>query len=131
MNDMKIGDDKEIEAIVIDGNGTEPSHIIVTTIGGRSGQPKKQVATKAIFNTRSQLRIILEEKGKIYLKVGVMRTSSLDYLVSILFGFVLCFGLAQAFYFAFGLVSCIGLAQALLCFGLYKSMQPSMHRRQI
>ncbi|CAA2959483.1 shaggy-related kinase alpha [Olea europaea subsp. europaea] len=36
-----VGDDKEIEAIVIDGNGTEPGHIIVTTIGGRSGRPKK------------------------------------------------------------------------------------------
>ncbi|OIW13469.1 hypothetical protein TanjilG_22260 [Lupinus angustifolius] len=41
MNDMKIRDDKEMEAIVIDGNGTETGHIIVTTIGGRNGEPKQ------------------------------------------------------------------------------------------
>ncbi|KAG1371400.1 putative Glycogen synthase kinase-3 [Cocos nucifera] len=41
MNDMKIRDDKEVEATVIDGNGTETGHIIVTTIGGRNGQPKQ------------------------------------------------------------------------------------------
>ncbi|KAA0050959.1 shaggy-related protein kinase NtK-1 [Cucumis melo var. makuwa] len=33
MNDMKIRDDKEVEATVVDGNGTETGHIIVTTIG--------------------------------------------------------------------------------------------------
>jgi len=26
---------------VVDGNGTETGHIIVTTIGGRNGQPKQ------------------------------------------------------------------------------------------
>ncbi|KAL0387317.1 UNVERIFIED_CONTAM: Shaggy-related protein kinase NtK-1 [Sesamum radiatum] len=41
MNDMKIRDDKEMEATVVDGNGTETGHIIVTTIGGRNGQPKQ------------------------------------------------------------------------------------------
>ncbi|KAI8522529.1 hypothetical protein RHMOL_Rhmol13G0003900 [Rhododendron molle] len=41
MNDMKIRDDKEMEAAVVDGNGTEAGHIIVTTIGGRNGQPKQ------------------------------------------------------------------------------------------
>ncbi|XP_020974747.1 shaggy-related protein kinase alpha-like isoform X5 [Arachis ipaensis] len=41
MNDMKIRDDKEMEATVVDGNGMETGHIIVTTIGGKNGQPKQ------------------------------------------------------------------------------------------
>ncbi|GFP80111.1 pectinesterase 2 [Phtheirospermum japonicum] len=41
MSDMKIRDDKEMEATVVDGNGTEAGHIIVTTIGGRNGQAKQ------------------------------------------------------------------------------------------
>ncbi|KAG5565011.1 hypothetical protein RHGRI_001026 [Rhododendron griersonianum] len=41
MNDMKIRNDKEMEATVVDGNGTETGHIIVTTIGGQNGQPKQ------------------------------------------------------------------------------------------
>lgn len=48
MHEMKLrddkvdhGDDKEIEATVVDGNGTETGHIIATTIGGRNGQPKQ------------------------------------------------------------------------------------------
>ncbi|PRQ56339.1 putative protein-serine/threonine kinase [Rosa chinensis] len=41
MNDMKIKDDKEMEATVVDGKGTEMGHIIVTTIGGRNGRPKQ------------------------------------------------------------------------------------------
>lgn len=32
---------QEMEATVVDGNGTETGHIIVTTIGGRNGQPKQ------------------------------------------------------------------------------------------
>ncbi|CAA0827261.1 Shaggy-related protein kinase alpha [Striga hermonthica] len=47
MNDMKIRDDKEIEATVVDGNGTETGHIIVTTIGGRNGQPKQTISYMA------------------------------------------------------------------------------------
>jgi hypothetical protein len=35
-----------MEATVVDGNGTETSHIISTTIGGHNGQPK-QVLTFA------------------------------------------------------------------------------------
>ena len=27
--------------MVVDGNGTETGHIIVTTIGGKNGQPKQ------------------------------------------------------------------------------------------
>lgn len=30
-----------METTVVDGNGTEAGHIIVTTIGGRNGQPKQ------------------------------------------------------------------------------------------
>ncbi|CAM6038958.1 unnamed protein product, partial [Sphagnum compactum] len=48
MHDMKIRgeqinhiDDKEVEATVVDGNGTETGHIISTTIGGHNGQPKQ------------------------------------------------------------------------------------------
>lgn len=32
---------QEMEATVVDGNGTETGHIIVTTIGGKNGQPKE------------------------------------------------------------------------------------------
>ena len=30
-----------MEATVVNGNGTETGHIIVTTIGGKNGQPKQ------------------------------------------------------------------------------------------
>ncbi|KAF3674575.1 Glycogen synthase kinase-3 -like protein MsK-1 [Capsicum annuum] len=47
MNDMRIRDDKEMEAAIVDGNGTETGHIIVTTIGGRNGQPKQTISYMA------------------------------------------------------------------------------------
>ncbi|KAE8703566.1 Glycogen synthase kinase-3-like protein MsK-1 [Hibiscus syriacus] len=47
MNDMKIRDDKEVEATIVDGNGTETGHIIVTTIGGKNGQPKQTISYMA------------------------------------------------------------------------------------
>ncbi|KAI3882674.1 hypothetical protein MKW92_007129 [Papaver armeniacum] len=47
MNEMKIRDDTEIEATVVDGTGTETGHIIVTTIGGRNGQPKQTISYMA------------------------------------------------------------------------------------
>ncbi|XP_058086109.1 shaggy-related protein kinase alpha-like isoform X1 [Magnolia sinica] len=47
MNDMKIRDDKEMETVVVDGNGTEMGHIIVTTIGGRNGRPKQTISYMA------------------------------------------------------------------------------------
>ncbi|CAA6663641.1 unnamed protein product [Spirodela intermedia] len=47
MNDMKIRDDKEMETAFVDGNGTETGHIIVTTIGGRNGQPKQTISYMA------------------------------------------------------------------------------------
>ncbi|XP_058107822.1 shaggy-related protein kinase NtK-1-like isoform X3 [Magnolia sinica] len=42
MNDMKIRDDKEMETAVVNGNGKETGHIIMTTIGRRNGQPKQK-----------------------------------------------------------------------------------------
>ncbi|XP_047325385.1 shaggy-related protein kinase alpha [Impatiens glandulifera] len=47
MNDLKIRDDKEMEPAVVDGNGAENGHIIVTTIGGRDGQPKQTISYMA------------------------------------------------------------------------------------
>lgn len=38
-----------MEATVVDGNGTEAGHIIVTTIGGRNGQPKQVRLSKIIL----------------------------------------------------------------------------------
>ncbi|KAI3808728.1 hypothetical protein L1987_24687 [Smallanthus sonchifolius] len=36
-----------MEATVVDGNGTETGHIIITTIGGRNGQPKQTISYMA------------------------------------------------------------------------------------
>ncbi|KAK7392199.1 hypothetical protein VNO78_20629 [Psophocarpus tetragonolobus] len=47
MNGMKIRDERQMEAIVVDGNGTETGHIIVTTIGGKNGQPKQTISYMA------------------------------------------------------------------------------------
>ncbi|URE07873.1 hypothetical protein MUK42_20168 [Musa troglodytarum] len=47
MSDMRIREDKEVEATVINGNGTETGHIIVTTINGKNGQPKQTVSYMA------------------------------------------------------------------------------------
>ncbi|XP_071691124.1 shaggy-related protein kinase epsilon-like [Rutidosis leptorrhynchoides] len=45
MHDMKIKEDKseekEIEATVVNGNGTEKGQVIVTSVGGRNGEPKQ------------------------------------------------------------------------------------------
>jgi serine/threonine protein kinase len=38
---------QELEATVVDGNGTETGHIIATTIGGRNGQPKQTISYSA------------------------------------------------------------------------------------
>lgn len=38
-----------METTVVDGNGTETGHIIVTTIGGKNGQPK-QVCHRLSFS---------------------------------------------------------------------------------
>ena len=43
--------EQEIEATVVDGNGTETGHIIVTTIGGKNGQPKQVIVKKLILET--------------------------------------------------------------------------------
>ncbi|XP_022770759.1 shaggy-related protein kinase alpha-like isoform X1 [Durio zibethinus] len=47
LNDMKIGGDNEVEATIVDGNGTETGHIIVTTVGGKNGQPKQTISYMA------------------------------------------------------------------------------------
>lgn len=39
---------QDVEATVVDGNGTETGHIIVTTIGGRNGQPKQVMPLSSI-----------------------------------------------------------------------------------
>ncbi|CAK8532174.1 unnamed protein product [Lathyrus sativus] len=44
---MRIKDDKEMEASVVDGNSTEAGHVIVTTIGGKNGQPKQTISYMA------------------------------------------------------------------------------------
>ncbi|KAK8487062.1 hypothetical protein V6N13_016266 [Hibiscus sabdariffa] len=40
-------DDKDLEAAVISGNGTETGQIISTTVGGRNGQPKQTISYMA------------------------------------------------------------------------------------
>uniref|UniRef100_A0A803KZ44 non-specific serine/threonine protein kinase n=1 Tax=Chenopodium quinoa TaxID=63459 RepID=A0A803KZ44_CHEQI len=54
MHGMKIqdskadkGDDKDMEAAVVSGSGTEAGQIITTTMGGRNGQPKQTVSYMA------------------------------------------------------------------------------------
>ncbi|CAI9292212.1 shaggy-related protein kinase epsilon isoform X1 [Lactuca sativa] len=48
MNGMKImednADDKDFEATLVNGNGTETGQIIVTSIGGRNGKPKQTLS---------------------------------------------------------------------------------------
>lgn len=41
------GNDKELEANVVDGNGTETGHVIVTTLAGANGQPKQTISYMA------------------------------------------------------------------------------------
>ena len=50
LHDMKIADEKrkknnekDVEATVVSGNGTETGQIITTAIGGRDGQPKQTI----------------------------------------------------------------------------------------
>lgn len=54
MHQMKIGDerddshdDKDMEANIVNGNGTETGQIIATTIGGRNGKPKQTISYMA------------------------------------------------------------------------------------
>lgn len=47
MNGMKIRDEKEVETTIVDGNGTEAGHIIVTTISGKNGEPKQTISYMA------------------------------------------------------------------------------------
>ncbi|KAF6982479.1 hypothetical protein CFC21_000860 [Triticum aestivum] len=47
MGNMSIRDDRDPEDIVVNGNGTEPGHIIVTSIEGRNGQAKQTISYMA------------------------------------------------------------------------------------
>ncbi|KAL6594594.1 hypothetical protein ACP70R_040951 [Stipagrostis hirtigluma subsp. patula] len=47
IGNMSIRDDKDIEDVVVNGNGTEPGHIIVTSIDGRNGQAKQTISYMA------------------------------------------------------------------------------------
>ncbi|XP_011023408.1 PREDICTED: shaggy-related protein kinase NtK-1-like isoform X1 [Populus euphratica] len=54
MHQMKIRDEKttfhdekEVEAVIVSGNGTETGQIIATTVGGRNGQPKQTISYMA------------------------------------------------------------------------------------
>ncbi|KAJ0724941.1 putative shaggy-related protein kinase NtK-1 CMGC-GSK family [Helianthus annuus] len=47
MNDMKLRDDREMEPTIVDGNGADTGHLIVTTIGGRNDQPKQTISYMA------------------------------------------------------------------------------------
>ncbi|KAJ7973113.1 Protein kinase [Quillaja saponaria] len=47
MNDMKIRDDDELGATIVDGNWTETGQTIVTTIGGKNDQPKQIISYMA------------------------------------------------------------------------------------
>ncbi|GJN36145.1 hypothetical protein PR202_gb24984 [Eleusine coracana subsp. coracana] len=48
MNNISIRDDKDMEDIVVNGNGTEPGHIIVTSIDGRNGQANSYMAERVV-----------------------------------------------------------------------------------
>ncbi|AQK41933.1 Glycogen synthase kinase-3 MsK-3 [Zea mays] len=47
LGSMSIRDDKDVEDIVVNGNGAEPGHIIVTSIDGRNGQAKQTISYMA------------------------------------------------------------------------------------
>uniref|UniRef100_A0ACD5ZMM7 Uncharacterized protein n=1 Tax=Avena sativa TaxID=4498 RepID=A0ACD5ZMM7_AVESA len=47
MSNMSIRDDQDPEDIVVNGNGMEPGHIIVTSIEGRNGQAKQTISYMA------------------------------------------------------------------------------------
>nr|TKR75315.1 shaggy-related protein kinase theta-like isoform X2 [Populus alba] len=42
-----IHDEKEVEAAIVSGNGTETGQIIATKVGGRNGQPKQTISYMA------------------------------------------------------------------------------------
>ncbi|KAH9742286.1 Shaggy-related protein kinase epsilon [Citrus sinensis] len=68
INEMKIKDErveKEMEATVVDGNGTETGHIIVTTIGGRNGQPKQVGVVKSSMSPSYSFNDSLVLFGKV------------------------------------------------------------------
>nr|CAB3472949.1 unnamed protein product [Digitaria exilis] len=44
MNGMSIRDEKEVESVVVNGNGMEVGHTIVTSVGGRNSQPRQTIS---------------------------------------------------------------------------------------
>ncbi|KAL6627747.1 hypothetical protein ACP70R_031473 [Stipagrostis hirtigluma subsp. patula] len=44
MSGMGIRDDKEVETVVVNGNGMEVGHTIVTTVGGRHSQTRQTIS---------------------------------------------------------------------------------------
>jgi len=49
MNGMSIRDEKEVEAVVVNGNGMEVGHTIVTSVGGRNSQPRPLVTWQSVL----------------------------------------------------------------------------------
>ncbi|KAG8663900.1 shaggy-related protein kinase epsilon [Manihot esculenta] len=54
MNEMSMRDEKptnhkekDVEATMVSGNGTETGHVIATTVGGRNGKPKQVISFMA------------------------------------------------------------------------------------
>ncbi|KAL5227909.1 hypothetical protein ABZP36_016174 [Zizania latifolia] len=63
MNEMSnMSNDKDTEDIIVNGNGTEPGHIIVTSIDGRNGQPKQVLSTP----TREEIKCM--NPGSLYME---------------------------------------------------------------
>ena len=65
---------------MVDGNGTETGHIIVTTIGGRNGQPKQVIVNHfvSVWNEQYTSRQVL-----IFISMSLnSRFRSLNILIS-------------------------------------------------
>lgn len=46
---------------MVDGNGTETGHIIVTTIGGRNGQPKQVLCSSILHSDGKYIVLLLSD----------------------------------------------------------------------
>lgn len=55
----------------MDGNGTETGHIIVTTIGGRNGQPKQVIVHNVFLVQKRKLTEIVTFILNISLYIGL------------------------------------------------------------
>jgi hypothetical protein len=59
MHDLKIRDDNEVQVTNINGKGAETGHIIVTTTGGRNGQPKLVISWYNVVISEQMLSTIV------------------------------------------------------------------------